>query len=195
MNNIKIGVFGGCFNPPHKMHLNIAKHVLKKGYVDEVVFVPTGDFYEKEDLIDFQDRVNMLELSIDNVTNMSVSKIGGDKKLEFTYQVLDEIARIYGTADVYFICGADNLEDFLNWKNYEYILNKYRILVVKRGDYEISELLDRYDRYRDRILVVEFDSDDISSTKIRRDIKNAKDMLDKRVYDYIIKKKLYEKEE
>lgn len=195
MNNIKIGVFGGCFNPPHKMHLNIAKHVLKKGYVDEVVFVPTGDFYEKEDLIDFQDRVNMLELSIDNVTNMSVSKIGGDKKLEFTYQVLDEIARIYGTADVYFICGADNLEDFLNLKNYEYILNKYRILVVKRGDYEISELLDRYDRYRDRILVVEFDSDDISSTKIRRDIKNAKDMLDKRVYDYIIKKKLYEKEE
>lgn len=195
MNNIKIGVFGGCFNPPHNMHLSIAKHVLKKGYVDEVVFVPTGDFYEKEDLIDFQDRVNMLELSIDNVTNMSVSKIGGDKKLEFTYQVLDEIARIYEIADVYFICGADNLEDLLNWKNYEYILNKYRILVVKREDYEISELLDRYDRYRDRILVAEFDSDDISSTKIRRDIKNAKYMLDKRVYDYIIKKKLYGKEE
>lgn len=39
---MKIGIFGGSFNPPHKMHKKIAKVLIKKGYVDKVIFVPTG---------------------------------------------------------------------------------------------------------------------------------------------------------
>ena len=43
---MKIGIFGGSFNPPHKMHKKIAKVLIKKGYVDKVIFVPTGMKYE-----------------------------------------------------------------------------------------------------------------------------------------------------
>ena len=68
---MKIGVFGGSFNPPHKMHKKIAKNLIKKGYVDKVIFVPTGTKYEyKTNLISNEKRVAMLSLMIEKEKNM-----------------------------------------------------------------------------------------------------------------------------
>ena len=44
---MKIGIFGGCFNPPHIMHYTVANTILEKSYLDKVIFVPTGDNYDK----------------------------------------------------------------------------------------------------------------------------------------------------
>ena len=44
---MKIGIFGGSFNPPHNMHKNIALELIEHGYLDKVIYVPTGDSYEK----------------------------------------------------------------------------------------------------------------------------------------------------
>ena len=49
---MKIGIFGGCFNPPHKMHFKIAEELIMKKYLDKVIFVPTGNFYKKKNLIE-----------------------------------------------------------------------------------------------------------------------------------------------
>ena len=48
---MKIGIFGGSFNPPHKMHKSIAKELIKKKYVDLVIIVPTGIKYHYKNLI------------------------------------------------------------------------------------------------------------------------------------------------
>ncbi len=48
---MKIGIFGGCFNPPHNMHKDIGLNLIKKKYLDRVIYVPTGDQYQKEELI------------------------------------------------------------------------------------------------------------------------------------------------
>lgn len=45
---MKIGVFGGCFNPPHKMHKNIAIKLVECGYLDKVIFVSIGNDYQKK---------------------------------------------------------------------------------------------------------------------------------------------------
>ena len=45
---MKIGIFGGSFNPPHNMHENIALNLIANGYVDKVIYVPTGDNYNKK---------------------------------------------------------------------------------------------------------------------------------------------------
>lgn len=50
MTRKKIGFFGGCFNPPSNVHIDLAKKVIKENNLDEVIFVPVGDFYEKKGL-------------------------------------------------------------------------------------------------------------------------------------------------
>ena len=85
---MKIGIFGGCFNPPHNMHNEIAKTLIKKGYIDKVIFVPTGDTYDKKDLVKHKNRVEMLNLIVDNV-NTFASDISKSEEYVYTYQVMD----------------------------------------------------------------------------------------------------------
>lgn len=57
---MKIGIFGGSFNPPHNMHQNIALNLIKLALLDRVIFVPTGDRYGKKELVD-QTTPNMIQ--------------------------------------------------------------------------------------------------------------------------------------
>ena len=70
---MKIGIFGGSFNPPHKMHKNIALNLIKNKYLDKVIYVPTGNKYNKKDLIDAMDRYNMLKIMIEGYKNLELS--------------------------------------------------------------------------------------------------------------------------
>ena len=60
----KIGFFGGCFNPPNNLHIEIANNLIKTKKLDKVVFVPVNDYYKKEGLIGAKHRYNMLKLAI-----------------------------------------------------------------------------------------------------------------------------------
>lgn len=71
---MKIGIFGGSFNPPHKMHESIAKELLKKNIVDKIIFVPTSNYYKKEGLISDKNRVDMLLILKRKYKNIEVSK-------------------------------------------------------------------------------------------------------------------------
>ena len=46
---MRIGIFGGSFNPPHKKHKNIAIELIQKNYIDKIIYVPTGNKYNKKD--------------------------------------------------------------------------------------------------------------------------------------------------
>lgn len=192
---MKIGIFGGSFNPPHKMHKNISLELISNGYLDKVIYVPTGDSYKKKDLIPFENRYNMVSLMISNNKNLLVSDIG-NKSYEYTYQVLDYFKGIYVTNDIYFICGSDNLKSFDTWKNYEYILGNYKLLVIKRNSDNIDHIMKKYDKYKENIIISNIKEKYLSSTIIRNNIKSnkkelLKDELDDNVYKYIENKKLY----
>ena len=60
---MKIGFFGGCFNPPTNAHINLAKRALKECNLDKVIFVPIGNFYKKNELISGEHRYNMLKIA------------------------------------------------------------------------------------------------------------------------------------
>lgn len=62
---MRVGIFGGAFNPPHKMHKEIAIELLQKDYLDKIIYVPTGNNYNKPGLLDGKDRLNMLNLLIE----------------------------------------------------------------------------------------------------------------------------------
>ena len=190
---MNIGIFGGCFNPPHKMHKNIALNLIEKGYLDKIIYVPTGDNYSKLDLIDFKHRLKMLELITDN-KKLLVSDIGNNPMYEYTYQTLDYFKKIYKDDQIYFICGPDNLNEFDTWKNYKYILDNYKLLVIKRNNDNLNLLLNKYKENKNSIIFTDIDSVLLSSTLIRKKLNKRKEVLkyiDNNVYQYIKENNLY----
>ena len=183
---MKIGIFGGSFNPPHNMHKNIALELIKKEYLDEIIYVPAGDKYNKKGLISFNHRINMV--------NLSLSDIGNKDDYQYTYQTLDYFKSINKEDDIYFICGTDNLKELDTWKRYEYILENYKLLVIRRNSDNIDEILNKYKKYKNNIIIADVESKGLSSTLVRENLKkNIKDdNLDKEVYDYIKENNLYE---
>ena len=86
---MKLGIFGGSFNPPHKMHEDIALQLINKHYVDKIIYVPTGSKYRyKNNLLSDSDRLKMLELIVSKYDNFTVSDFELKKEEVFTYQTL-----------------------------------------------------------------------------------------------------------
>lgn len=192
----KIGIFGGCFNPPHKMHENIANRLIAMKKIDKVIFVPTGNGYNKKGLTDVQNRINMLQLITDGNSNFEVSSISRHQEYTYTYQVLDYYKRQNLDADIYFICGTDNLKEFKTWKQYEYILQNYKLLVITRDKEDTNRLLKEFSGYTDRICSIDMGFNPVSSTQIRNYINMGQEdkiagFVDKRVLKYIMDNKLY----
>jgi len=189
---MKIGIFGGSFNPPHNMHRDIALELIDNNYLDKVIFVPTGDSYVKNGLISFNDRYNMVKLMIKDIDLFLVSDIGNNLGHQYTYQVLDYFKDIYLNDEIYFICGSDNLIEFNTWKKYQYILENYKLLVIRRNNDDIDNIVLKYYEYIDRIIITNIESNMLSSSYIRDNIDNdVSKYLDRDVYEYVRKNNLY----
>ena len=192
---MKIGIFGGSFNPPHKMHKEIAIELIKKHYVDKVIFVPTGSKYKyKNNLLSDKVRFEMLKLMCNDNNNLEVSDYELKDDVIYTYETLNYFKNKYKDDEIYFICGTDNLSYIDKWKRGEYILSNNKLLVIKRDTSDINTLLDKYKDYKDNIIVTDIKENEISSTKIREMIynnKRVKNYLDKSVDLYIRDNNLY----
>lgn len=193
---MKIGIFGGSFNPPHNMHKNIAKELIEKGYLDKVIFVPTGMKYEyKNNLLNDKIRVKMLSLMIKDEKDMKISKYELKNKTVYTYETLNYFKKKYKNDEIYFICGTDNLTYMDTWAKGIDILENYKILVIKRDTDDINEIIKRLKKYQKNIIITDIIPNNISSTKIRNMIKdenkNINNYLDLSVLNYIKRKKIY----
>lgn len=188
---MKIGIFGGSFNPPHKMHKTIALELIEKNYVDKVIYVPTGNKYNKKDLIDAKHRLEMLKIMTQNNDNLPVSDYEVKNILTYTYQTLDYFKSIYPNDEIYFICGSDNLKEITTWKNYKYILENYKLLVIKRNNDNLDEMVNNLNT--SGIILTEIFPQNVSSTNIRKDLSNqiGNDNLDIKVAEYIKRNQLY----
>ena len=194
---MKIGIFGGSFNPPHKMHIKIAQELIKQHYVDKIIFVPTGSKYEyKTNLVADKHRLEMLKIITSKDDKMDVSNYELKDKVVYTCETLKYFKQLYNSDEIYFICGTDNLSYIDKWKNGLEILSNYKILVINRNGNEINGLLKKYNKYVKNIIVANIPLNDMSSTNIRLLIKqnNINDLnkyLEQDIIDYIKKEKLY----
>lgn len=193
---MRIGIFGGSFNPPHKMHYNIGKELIRMGYIDKVIYVPTGSKYiYKDNLVDDSDRYNMLSIMIEDDERFIVSDFELRNRNVYTYETLDYFQKTYPNDEIYFILGTDNLSYIDQWEKGEELLLNKKFLVVKRKTDDINLLLDKYQKYRSNIIVSEVLENDVSSTDIREKLQKKEDVLDflsEGVYNYILENKLYE---
>ncbi len=193
---MRIGIFGGSFNPPHKMHLKIGLDLLNGNYVDKIIYVPTGSKYKyKNNLISDFHRLKMLELMTTGDERFIVSDFELQEEEIYTYETLDFFRSIYPNDEIYFICGTDNLSYIDLWKNGLYLLENYKFLVIKRYTDPIEDILNKFSKYRDNIIISNIEMNSLSSTEIRNKIKNGEDigdLVNSDIIEYIRKNKLYE---
>lgn len=195
---MKIGIFGGSFNPPHKMHKSIAKELIKKKYVDLVIIVPTGiKYHYKNNLLENDIRYRLLKEMTAKEENILVSKYEFQEKEVFTYETMEYYQKKYPNDELYFICGSDNMKYLKEWKDWEKLLDKYKLLVIPRNTKKVEEIKKEFAPYLDHIVLANMEANDISSTIIRNALKEnnnelLKKYLDKEVLEDIVLNHLYQ---
>ncbi|MCR4933760.1 MAG: nicotinate-nucleotide adenylyltransferase [Lachnospiraceae bacterium] len=200
---MKIGLFGGTFDPIHNGHLWIAKSALESCLLDKVIFIPSGISYMKNDVLDVYHRVNMVKLAISDCPKFYLSTIESSKeKNSYSYETVSEYKEMYPNDELFFIIGFDSLENMIKWKNPDIIFEKSTVLVALRGDADegkANNLIASYiEKFNAKIVMIKCEKIDVSSTQIRHDIKTGLDVrsfLPAKVYDYIYKNVLYKEPE
>lgn len=193
---MRVGIFGGSFNPPHEMHRLIALNLIQDGYLDKVIYVPTGDLYQKSNLISARDRYQMLHLMTASNSHLEVSNYELKNHVIYTYQTLDYFKKTYPDDEIYFICGTDNLKELDTWKNSPYLLKNYKFIAIPRNHDNVEEILEKY-LGETSIIIANIPYNPISSTEIRNMLK--KDRTSKKLakkllpttLEYIYQNNLY----
>ena len=194
---MKIGIFGGSFNPPHQMHLEIGEKMISHGYVDQVIYVPTGKKYPKSDLLEDDLRYQMALLMTEDKENLQVSDYGLQNHRVYTYQTLAYFKNQYSLDEICFILGSDLYLDLPNWKHYEEILRDYHLLVILRNSDKVGDLESLYQNLPKKVTFTDVHPFVLSSTELRKALKEKNldfvgQYISKKVFDFIIEKDLYQ---
>lgn len=212
----RIGIYGGSFNPIHNGHVQTAKYLLAYNYVDEVHFLlnPKSPFKAKNKMPDPFFRASMIELAsetinsesgykcvklnttemIDNARGETCYTVGTLKKL--LYSSIEESS---DPKEFVLIIGADVFNSIKKFKDWKWFLETklIKFIILPRGGYTIDkQLLKEFEELIIDADFSEFKPIELSSSKIREDIKNGnltevEKHLPTEVYNYIKSKKLY----
>ncbi|OZM57771.1 nicotinic acid mononucleotide adenylyltransferase [Lottiidibacillus patelloidae] len=187
----KIGILGGTFNPPHIGHLIIAEDVLKKQNLDEVWFMPNSHPPHKTTETSAHDRLKMVQLAIYNHPSFKVCTV--ELELDgpsFTAKTMKTLRAKYSQHEFYFIIGADSVETLSSWYEIDELLKLVTFIAVKRSGFVINS------PYNKHIIQVDTPIVDISSTELRKRIKNEENytyLTVEAVRHYIKEHRLYGK--
>ncbi|MFI9813580.1 nicotinate-nucleotide adenylyltransferase [Saccharothrix variisporea] len=193
MSNRRIGVMGGTFDPVHHGHLVAASEVQARFDLDEVVFVPTGQPWQKSEreVSPAEDRYLMTVIATASNPRFSVSRVDIDRGgPTYTVDTLTDLKAAYPDADLFFITGADALEQILSWRRADHVFDLAHFIGVTRPGYE----LDDTHLPPGAVSLVEVPAMAISSTDVRA--RNATGLpiwylVPDGVVQYISKRRLY----
>lgn len=164
---MKIGIFGGSFNPIHSGHAIIAHHIITSGAVDRLWLMvsPVNPLkVDKKQQVADTDRLRMVEMVSRPMEHVETSAFEFTMpKPSYTIDTLNALQAKFPDDEFYLVIGADNWAVFNRWRNSEEILAKYHLLVYPRlgFDVEIPENL------RDRVTLVDAPIIELSSTMVR----------------------------
>lgn len=176
----------------HIGHMALANYMLSFTDLNQVWFVvsPQNPLKEKSTLLNQNQRLEMLELAINQHPKMRVSNIEFSLPIpSYTINTLAHLNEKYKTHDFSLIIGQDNLENFHKWKNYEEILNNYKLYVYPRQGYKST----KFESHKN-VVITQAPVIDISSTFIRNAIKEKKDIrffMPHKVWEYVDEMNFY----
>jgi nicotinate-nucleotide adenylyltransferase len=218
MEKERIGLLGGTFNPVHEGHLRAALEVQQKFTLHKILFIPSYIPPHKltAEMASPEERYAMVELAVRAFPRFMASSIEIEAK-EKSYSVitLNKVKKTYRDAWVFFILGLDAFLEIETWRSYEKVLEQCHFIVTSRPGYPLAEarnvLPESYSDkiislgesesvgegliQRFRIFLISIRALDISSTEIRRRIRqrqSVKGFVPEAVEVYMKRKKLYQ---
>ena len=164
MNMNRLVVMGGSFNPPTRAHLKLMEAAIEAVHAERGIFVPAAHEYVAkkmkrqgcpQDTLGESIRVAMLESFCREDSRMSVSRVQLMKtERAYDYEMLEEIQREFPDHEIFFVTGSDKLYVLPRWHRIDELLDRFRILVARRGEDDpdrIREILpylaDHWDRF------------------------------------------------
>lgn len=196
---MKIGIFGGAFNPVHNGHLHLAACYVDALALDKMLFIPTAVSPHKSSahLISGVHRINMLKLAFSGNDKYVVSDIEFKRSgKSYTYDTIRVLKKMYPHDELFLIVGSDQYLYFQNWYRADEILNEVTLCTACREADELKKLTQFRDEYANlkNSIISTFDAVIVSSSQIRDSVHNAEDISDfvpEKVENYIREHKLY----
>ncbi|MGH3877064.1 MAG: nicotinate-nucleotide adenylyltransferase [Actinophytocola sp.] len=142
MSGRKIGIMGGTFDPVHNGHLVAASEVQARFDLDEVIFVPTGQPWQKShrQVSAAEDRYLMTVIATASNPRFSVSRADIDRGgTTYTIDTLRDLHAAHRDAELFFITGADALEQILSWRQAEELFALAHFVGVTRPGYSLGD--------------------------------------------------------
>jgi nicotinate-nucleotide adenylyltransferase len=191
---MKIGIFGGSFDPIHTGHAIIAQHIISSGMVDRLWFMvsPVNPLKEgKVRQVADTDRLRMVEMVSRPMEGVETSAFEFTMpRPSYTIDTLNALQAKFPNDEFYLVTGGDNWQIFNKWRNSEEILAKYHLLIYPRLGYEVNIP----DSLKDRVTLVDAPIIELSSTEIRDRLANGLSVryyVPDEVHDFIERKQLY----
>lgn len=193
---MKIGVFGGTFDPPHRGHLEFARAARESLGLDEVLFLPANrNPIKRGKATPARDRFAMVQLMIEDEPHMAVSDLeitrGG---ASYMVESLQEL-QFAQPGDYWLLLGADAVKRLPEWKSPEKIVKLARLAIALRGRLTAEDVERAARPFEARVDLIPMTPLEISSTDLRDQIAGGKPQAERlivpRVLDYIRQHRLY----
>ena len=199
---MRVGLFGGSFDPPHRGHLAVAETVRERFALDRVLLAPAAiqPLKLRGAHASFTDRLRMVELLCEGTTGIEASAIDGptaDGKPNYTIDTLHRLRnQLPPGAEIFLILGADAFLGIRQWKDSEALLKEARWIVVSRPGFELHKLetLELTPQQRARIDTLSELENSVSATEVRERLHqhdNAVALVPPKVLEYIRAHHLY----
>ncbi len=208
---MRIGIFGGTFNPIHYGHLRAAENVRKKAFLEKVIFVPSHIPPHKElaDATPSEKRLEAVRLAISGNSHLDVSSFEVDAKgTSYSIKTIEHFSSIYKTVP-YFILGQDAFNDIMSWFDARRLFSVAHFIVMSRPGarkHELDEIMGPFAKMFRKtpegyesssgkdIIFIDVAPNDISSSIIRECIKAGKpvaEFIPPAVEKYIREERMY----
>jgi nicotinate-nucleotide adenylyltransferase len=192
MSKIRLGVMGGTFDPIHYGHLVAASEAASAFELDKVLFVPTGEPWQKQTITDAEHRLAMTKLAIDGNSLFEISTVDVRRAgPTYTLDTLRDIHESNPEADVFFITGADSIAQIDSWKDSSQIWPLAHFVGVTRPGHSLEVPKSA----AGEVSLLEIPALAISSTDIRARVESGKPidyLLPNSVIEYIHANHLYQ---
>jgi len=132
---MRIGVFGGTFDPPHLAHLVLAEEAMFQLDLERVLWVLTPESPFKSDvhLSTWQQRLELLEAALSDNPSFELSRVDVDRPApHYAYETLQILGETYSKGELVYLMGGDSLQDFPEWKQPQSLLDKCHSIGVMR---------------------------------------------------------------
>ena len=178
---MRLGIFGGTFDPPHVGHLLAASDAFEQLALDRLLFIPAAiqPLKANRTTAPGVHRLAMVRLTIGTDARFGVDSVELDREgLSYTVDTLREFARQFPSAELFFLVGADVLSSFAQWRDPQTVLELATLAVLTRradsGSQEIDYTLSENAELARRTTRVATRRFDVSSTEIRERVRAGK---------------------